>query len=244
MPHYSINTINKDLDFPNQCPCCGGIPDTFYNIAKPESNDNSTADSKFWKIPYCSNCLNHIKEYKKSRKILNWGILLSVFTASFTLQFYAIPGLIVFIISAIFSSKQLTKAKSLTQSACSSQSEAIVYNGWNGREHRFTFTNKEYSELFILYNNDKLKSNIVENKYAIANTNNDRNIILNIEKEILSAAKKNYGVLTPIKLTLASNLTIKEADTILKDFSNKGFCQIEIDSDGKVEYHFSDFKNS
>ncbi len=64
------------------------------------------------------------------------------------------------------------------------------------------------------------------------------------ERLILKCAKENRGVLTPALAAVETELTITIAAKILESMAQRGYASMEIRSNGGIEYHFPDFKQS
>ncbi|MES2767255.1 MAG: hypothetical protein V4642_15370 [Bacteroidota bacterium] len=62
-----------------------------------------------------------------------------------------------------------------------------------------------------------------------------------LEPAVLRAAREKFGVLTPALLAVECNITIEEASAQLEYLAARGICTIEVNSEGRVYYHFPDF---
>jgi hypothetical protein len=61
------------------------------------------------------------------------------------------------------------------------------------------------------------------------------------EKEVLLAAKKYNGKITPVEVAVESNLSVEEAEQILNKMVNKGYATLEVSESGLLFYQFSGF---
>ncbi|GEM_PF-965287 len=61
------------------------------------------------------------------------------------------------------------------------------------------------------------------------------------EKEILRVAKSENGVLTPTVAALKTSLSIEQAERILQRFAEKGYAELNITEQGRLEYVFPEF---
>ncbi len=61
------------------------------------------------------------------------------------------------------------------------------------------------------------------------------------EKEILRVAKAESGVLTPTVAALKTSLSIEQAEQILQRFVEKGYAELNITEQGRLEYVFPEF---
>ena len=50
--------------FPNECPCCGGMPDGTLVISASRSKGRRVVrtEVRAWNLPYCNRCIKHIKD--------------------------------------------------------------------------------------------------------------------------------------------------------------------------------------
>jgi TM2 domain-containing membrane protein YozV len=62
------------------------------------------------------------------------------------------------------------------------------------------------------------------------------------ERNMLISAKRNNGILTPAILSLDAGIPLDKASNMLETYTTKGFCVVEISDDGRIEYHFPEFK--
>ncbi len=61
------------------------------------------------------------------------------------------------------------------------------------------------------------------------------------EKEVLLAAKKYNGKITPVEVAVESSLSVEEAEQILKKMADKGYASLEVSEGGLLFYEFSGF---
>lgn len=61
------------------------------------------------------------------------------------------------------------------------------------------------------------------------------------EKKILSVAAAEGGKVTPAIIALKTTLSIEEAEKILSSLTSRGYATMEINSAGRIEYHFPEF---
>jgi hypothetical protein len=62
-----------------------------------------------------------------------------------------------------------------------------------------------------------------------------------IERQILRAAKKSKGILTPAEVALGTSLSIEEAERQLQRFAEKGYAGMDVTEDGRIIYRFPEF---
>ncbi len=59
------------------------------------------------------------------------------------------------------------------------------------------------------------------------------------EKTVLNAATKNSGILNIALLSQETSLSLNESKKILDEFTIKGYCTVEVNDNGVVEYYFT-----
>lgn len=62
------------------------------------------------------------------------------------------------------------------------------------------------------------------------------------EKELLAAAQQSDGIVTPAVAALKTSLSIDAADEMLQDLARRGHATMVVSDDGRVEYHFPEFR--
>jgi hypothetical protein len=66
---------------------------------------------------------------------------------------------------------------------------------------------------------------------------------LSVEKQILLVAKQEKGKVTPALIALNSDLPLEEVEQALSEMVKKGFVEMNVTSQGRVEYIFPDFSD-
>jgi hypothetical protein len=61
------------------------------------------------------------------------------------------------------------------------------------------------------------------------------------EHLVLKAARAENGKLTPALLSLSSSMTLSESEQLLEDLTKRGFCSLEVTSEGRLVYLFPEF---
>ncbi len=61
------------------------------------------------------------------------------------------------------------------------------------------------------------------------------------ERVVLRLAKAESGRLTPAVVAVNSELTIDDAEAQLREFADKGYAELNITEDGRIEYLFPEF---
>lgn len=62
-----------------------------------------------------------------------------------------------------------------------------------------------------------------------------------LEREVLKLARDNQGRLTPAIVAVSSEVTLDEAEAQLREFADKGYAELEVTEDGRIEYLFREF---
>ena len=70
-------------------------------------------------------------------------------------------------------------------------------------------------------------------------SNGERKSLINkYEREILEAASKNEGHLTPTELAMKTDLNIKESKKVLETMQIEGYCELKISPNGAIIFYF------
>jgi hypothetical protein len=221
---------------PPSCVCCNEKATTKVSVSASKRYSKNKSVSKSWEFPCCEECKNHIDYYNIS-KYSFWG---AIFVGGFLCLIFPPIGIavVVFLSLTFFISR--SKAKKGLKYNCSSLVPAVKYNGWYGTEHSFTFTNKDYAELFSAFNHQKVSSSLNETTalrdFKKSNMNN-----LNERNMLLIAQKKN-GVLTASELSLELNIPIESIKLFLNKYCEQNVCEKILTDKGIEEYHFNELK--
>jgi hypothetical protein len=175
-----IEMSGHTLVFPHVCACCGGNPDTVLRVQA--SNANAKGPSiKEWDIPYCSNCVKHVRAAEYNPKtdgvegvsciLVTVGIVFLVAGGVFSLTVAKDAGVIALLAGIILLAsihwwartkreKPQLQARSLLSPDCQSVRKAMEYRGWQGSRHTFEVTSERYALEFLTENKDKkIKTN-------------------------------------------------------------------------------------
>jgi len=61
------------------------------------------------------------------------------------------------------------------------------------------------------------------------------------EKQVLQTAKSEKGLITPALVALKTDLTIEKAEKILESMAQKGYAEMHVNENGRIEYEFPEF---
>lgn len=62
-----------------------------------------------------------------------------------------------------------------------------------------------------------------------------------IERVVLRLARSESGRLTPAIVAVNSELTLDDAERQLREFADKGYAELNVTEDGRIEYVFPEF---
>ncbi len=157
-----VDVSGKQFVFPRQCACCGRFPGTRLTIIGSERNRNSRTGGWAWDIPYCHDCVRHVR--------LADRILVGA------LSLVALSGLVGFIGLALGASwficfVGILFASAVTWAAvrvlfrnlrrrrfegCTTLNRSVRYLGSSGNWHSFDFESRAYLSGFVRANRLKL----------------------------------------------------------------------------------------
>lgn len=157
-----VDVSGKQFAFPRECACCGKFPGTRLTISGTERNRNSRTRGWAWDIPYCHQCLGHVR---LTDRILVGALALDAiagvgafvalalgfgWTACLAV-FLGVSVLITITIRAVFA--ELKRSSFRT---CASLTRSVRYLGSSGDWHSFDFRSRGYLSGFVRANRLKL----------------------------------------------------------------------------------------
>lgn len=157
-----VEVSGKQFVFPRQCACCGRFPGSRLTISGSERNRNSRTEGWIWDIPYCVQCVSHVKAVDRifigglsivalfgicsfivGFVLTSWLSGLGFFAATTAL----VTGAVWILLSAV---------KIGQHEQCCTAFRAITYLGSAGAIHSFDFRSKGYCSAFVRANHHKL----------------------------------------------------------------------------------------
>lgn len=161
-PQMRVEVSGKLFVFPRQCACCGRFPGSRLTISGTERNRNSRTRGWLWDVPYCRDCVDHVR---LTDSILIVGVSIA-----------AVFGFCSFLITALGVDWRLSVATFLASSGgagalvwlaiaqvrrrahsgCCTVFRAVTYLGSAGATHAFDFHSKPYLRFFVRSNRLKL----------------------------------------------------------------------------------------
>ena len=172
-----VDVSGHQFVFPTLCACCNGSADTELTVSTSKSTGVRVirTSTNEWAIPYCQQCVAHVKlavkatEAAEAAKML--GLVLggvSVVVAGicwyFMSPFLGIPiGIAGLVVTALLYAKFHTRCAELMKKAqamcgprCVCVDEAVRYLDWHGPLHMFWIGSQEYALAFMVANHKKL----------------------------------------------------------------------------------------
>ena len=158
MGSFDVRASGRLLTWPQQCACCSGPSDTNLRAEYTRTTGKRVvrSDTRYWDVPYCSHCLHHAQLAQSGANQYSKGRTLAI--TSVFLFFCLIPliGVVIGIVMMMNGNSTKNRARLATMGTCCSPEPAVVYHGWDGSIHSFTFRNGLYAEAFRRANASKL----------------------------------------------------------------------------------------
>lgn len=157
-----IEVSGKQFAFPRECACCGGFPESTLSISGTERNRNSRTRGWTWDVPYCKECLRHVRT---ADRVLLAGLSIAAVFGLCSLLFAIIfeawilgGGLFTLSVSlsALLCWVLLRLARRSAGQECPTVFRAVIYLGSAGAVHSFDFRSRPYARAFVRANRLKL----------------------------------------------------------------------------------------
>lgn len=157
-----VDASGKQFVFPRQCACCGRFPGTRLTISGSERNRNSRTRGWAWDVPYCRDCVNHVK---LADRILVGALSLVALAGIGTFVGLAmgvswIIGLAEFLGIAVSTTVTVrllfARLKRNRFAGCTALTRSVRYLGSSGNWHSFDFQSRAYLTAFVRANRLKL----------------------------------------------------------------------------------------
>ncbi len=157
-----VEVSGKLFVFPRQCACCGRFPGSRLTISGTERNRNSQTRGWVWDVPYCRDCVAHVR---LTDRILIVGIsIASVFGfCSFLITALGVEwslSVATFLASSVGAGAlvwfAISRVKRRAHYGCCTVFRAVTYLGSAGATHAFNFRSKPYFRVFVRSNRLKL----------------------------------------------------------------------------------------
>ncbi len=75
--HHVRLRANAPCEWPPLCACCGDMQQGFFSLAASQGHKTKrgpTPNDQTWQIPYCLNCLRHVREAKNAVSVAMYGM--------------------------------------------------------------------------------------------------------------------------------------------------------------------------
>jgi hypothetical protein len=164
----TVQVSARLLSWPRRCVCCGGQANTSYSASYTRTTGKRVIrhDTRSWDVPYCDDCLEHVKKRKAGDSALVGGVVALVIAvlACFHPDIMVAGKVFIFLCGggALVGGISLQRSWYLqgdefAKDTCASLGKhAIQYHGWNGSVHTFEFANEDYHDAFCEANRKKL----------------------------------------------------------------------------------------
>jgi len=158
-----IDVSGRIFAFPHKCACCCAPPDTELSISASRTWGSKVVhtETKSWGVPYCSDCIKHLRSMKAAYAFASWftvfTVLLGVLIGFRVDLYWGISTGILALIStiAVFGMK-LRDARAECGPNCAGANAAIAYLGWSGTLHSFEINSQRFAGDFMTANQRKL----------------------------------------------------------------------------------------
>jgi hypothetical protein len=147
----TVAVVGERLRWPDRCACCLEPPDTTL-LAEHTGGDGPFylfEETRGWDVPYCSQCLEHVRLAAESGTTGLGGIAAPLVGA-------ALGGPIGFLVglggaaaaSLIGAAHRGSELERLLRPSCAAVGPAVGYLGWDGDTHTFVFANRTFADAF------------------------------------------------------------------------------------------------
>lgn len=159
-----VEVCSRIFDYPNECPCCGGEPDSELAITFKASARTMAADSaRKLLFPYCRHCVEHVSVWQAG-SMTSALLTLVGFIGGLVVGFTGTGwyGLIVFLgfigLASFITSISQSRARIRCQPSCATPAKAVTFFGWSGSTSTFGFSSPTYTARFAEQNASSLVS--------------------------------------------------------------------------------------
>ena len=163
---HRVQVSARLLHWPQQCACCGGPSHTSLTAGHTRVSGKRVirTSTRSWDVPYCSDCRQHVRLAQAAWGPLIGGSIGGIFLflvgmgTGDTIGFLASSLLAGGVVWASVRSwrSQMARAVSLQGGLCCSLGPAVIYHGWYGRVHTFTFYSRAFIDAFRRLNASKV----------------------------------------------------------------------------------------
>lgn len=163
----TVQVSARILHWPDMCACCGGPADTSFaaGFSKSKGKRVVRTESKWWKVPYCRDCIKHVRGQRAAVAGCYWSVGAAIAAIIGAAAGGGGPGrptpfviaaLVVAAAGCVVAFYAYSAAKRRACGDCDYLVPAVRYLGWYGAVHTFEFDNGDYADEFIRANGGKL----------------------------------------------------------------------------------------
>lgn len=158
-----VDVSGKSFVFPNECACCSTTPDTSLAVSASRSRGSKVVhtESKEWDIPYCCDCVKHIRAFEAAGSFARLFTFLSILLGGL-LGFAVNPylglgiGILGVVGTVVVYGNKVGEARAQCSTNCVNVDVAIAYLGWYGTLHTFEIGSQRFACDFMTANQNKL----------------------------------------------------------------------------------------
>lgn len=160
-----IDISGYQFQFPQQCACCGARAEVPLIVSATQTQGKGRLlqhVTRAWSIPYCRQCLRHIRAFELSLLLFLCFLGLAATIAVLVLAESGSPmDALTYLFSGIGGSIALVllfllRAFRLKHSGCVGISRSVSYLGWQGSQHSFEVRSWKFAHAFMSANERKL----------------------------------------------------------------------------------------
>jgi hypothetical protein len=171
----SIKVSARILHWPEVCACCLGPADSTLDASHTRVTGVRVVreNTRVWPIPYCQRCRDHIAAHvdaSAARAQGGWFVVLALLLGTgagvlayhheFGIALAAFAGAVVTALLGLWrllvAAAHAARIRRLFQASCCRITPAIVYHGWAGSVHDFSFYSPDYAARFRQLNARKI----------------------------------------------------------------------------------------
>jgi hypothetical protein len=154
----ALELCSREFTYPDECPCCGAIPDL--ELAIPlVIQERTRRDESPEEIPfvYCAECIDHVSVWRTGSMVSSVTTALGI-VACFVLVIVesALTGMAALGVAVAFAVVEksiiTSHARSRSKQSCACVEYAVTYGGWSGSTTMFAFESPAYAASFAEHN--------------------------------------------------------------------------------------------
>jgi len=167
----SLQISARILTWPHECACCGAEPNGHLKATASRVIGTRTERTTYqwWDVPYCDQCLGHVRAYERPSMWASAGLVASTVVA-IAVGMYAHAGfaaasfavIMAVAVSLHFSAQQQSRYEAAARmgKTCAAAHRSVLYTEWYGTMHTLIFVREHYLDAFLSMNAEKARSAI------------------------------------------------------------------------------------